>query len=138
MVTKSTFDRFPRDVLNRYNARGSFYFDKKDKKVKSVIYRGSDRLPNIWNFKDDLDTVYLKAEDGIDSIGSVLSVTFSDSIIPGDFMDFLLRFESRREVRKNIHGAEILIFVMDSEQTGELMDRIRLLGIEPRLIYRGK
>lgn len=138
LVTKSTFDRFPRDVLNRYNARGSFYFDKKDKKVKSVIYRGSDRLPNIWNFKDDLDTVYLKAEDGIDSIGSVLSVTFSDSIIPGDFMDFLLRFESRREVRKNIHGVEILIFVMDSEQTGELMDRIRLLGIEPRLIYRGK
>jgi hypothetical protein len=138
LVTKSTFDRFPRDVLNRYNARGSFYFDKKDKKVKSVIYRGSDRLPNIWNFKDDLDTVYLKAEDGIASIGSVLSVTFSDSIIPGDFMDFLLRFESRREVRNNIHGVEILIFVMDSEQTEELMDRIRLLGIEPRLIYRGK
>jgi hypothetical protein len=80
----------------------------------------------------------LKAEDGIDSIGSVLSVTFSDSIIPGDFMDFLLRFESRREVRNNIHGVEILIFVMDSEQTEELMDRIRLLGIEPRLIYRGK
>ncbi|OFZ61562.1 MAG: hypothetical protein A3D92_16115, partial [Bacteroidetes bacterium RIFCSPHIGHO2_02_FULL_44_7] len=63
IVSREQFDEFPRDVLNRYNAEGNFYYDARDKRVKSVIYDNVDDLPRLWNFRNDIDTVYIAFGD---------------------------------------------------------------------------
>jgi hypothetical protein len=55
IVTKKTFDEFPREILNRYNSHGSFYYDENDKKVKSAIADSRESLPQVFYFKDDID-----------------------------------------------------------------------------------
>ena len=59
IVTKKTFEEYPRDVLNRYNTEGNFYFDESDGKVKSEIYSNKKELPRLYKFENDVDTVYL-------------------------------------------------------------------------------
>ncbi len=56
IITKKTFDEFPREILNRYNSHGSFYYDETDKRVKSAIADSKDELPQVYHFKEDVDT----------------------------------------------------------------------------------
>jgi len=134
IVTKKTFDVFPRDVLNRYNAEGSFYYDVKDKKVKSVIYKNADYLPRIWNFRDDIDTVYLPVGQLADTKTEIVGVVFSDSIIPGDFMDWMLRCNYRREIFKTYKGTEVRIFGVDEDDLDIMLEKIELFGVKPEVI----
>ena len=134
IVTKKTFDEFPRDVLNRYNAEGSFYYDVKDKRVKSVIYKNADYLPRIWNFRDDLDTVYLPVDQLADTKQEIIGFAFKDSIIPGDFMDWMLRCNYRREIFKTLKGTEVMIFGVDEDDLDAMLERIKLFGIDPKVI----
>jgi hypothetical protein len=134
IVTKKTFDEFPRDVLNRYNAEGSFYYDVKDKRVKSVIYKNADYLPRIWNFRDDVDTVYLPVGQLADTKQEIIGFAFKDSIIPGDFMDWMLRCNYRREIFKTLKGTEVMIFGVDEDDFDSILERIKLFGINPKVI----
>lgn len=134
IVTKKTFDEFPRDVLNRYNAEGSFYYDVKDKRVKSVIYKNADYLPRIWNFRDDLDTVYLPVGQLADTKQEIIGFAFKDSIIPGDFMDWMLRCNYRREIFKTLKGTEVMIFGVNEDDLDAMLERIKLFGIDPKVI----
>jgi hypothetical protein len=134
IVTKKTFDEFPRDVLNRYNAEGSFYYDVKDKRVKSVIYKNADYLPRIWNFRDDVDTVYLPVGQLADTKQEIIGFAFKDSIIPGDFMDWMLRCNYRREIFKTLKGTEVMIFGVDEDDLDAMLERIKLFGIDPKVI----
>jgi hypothetical protein len=134
IVTKKTFDEFPRDVLNRYNAEGSFYYDVKDKRVKSVIYKNADYLPRIWNFRDDVDTVYLPVGQLADTKQEIIGFVFKDSIIPGDFMDWMLRCNYRREIVKTLKGTEVMIFGVGEDDLNSMLERIKLFGIDPKVI----
>lgn len=134
IVTKKTFDEFPRDVLNRYNAEGSFYYDVKDKRVKSVIYKNADYLPRIWNFRDDVDTVYLPIGQLVDTKQEIIGFAFKDSIVPGDFMDWMLRCNYRREIFKTLKGTEVMIFGVDKDDLDSMLERIKLFGIDPKVI----
>lgn len=134
IVTEDTFEEFPRDVLNRYNAEGSFYYDEKDKRVKSTIYENEDYLPNLFNFKDDVDTVYL--EEGLlaDEATETIYFVFSDSLVPGAFMDWMLRCNYRRSINRTFRGTEVRIFGVAEEQMDAMIERIRLFGVEPEKI----
>lgn len=134
IVTEKTFDEFPRDVLNRYNAEGAFYYDEKDKKVKSVIYKNEEYLPNLFNFHDDIDTVYI--EEGLldDQKTDVVEVIFADSVIPGDFMDWMLRCNYRREMLKSYKGAVVHIYGVPEAEIEGFIERIRVFGVEPNRI----
>jgi hypothetical protein len=134
IVTKKKFDEFPRDVLNRYNAEGVFYYDEKDKRVKSVIYKNADYLPRLWNFRDDIDTVYLPVGQLEDQKTEILEVVFTDSILPGDFMDWMLRLNYRRDMFKSKRGLEVRIFGVTEDKIEEIKERIRLFGVEPEVI----
>lgn len=134
VVTEKTFDEFPRDVLNRYNAEGSFYYDTKDRKVKSVIYKNEEYLPNLWNFQDDIDTIYFDAGILEDQKTEVLGVAFSDSIIPGDFMDWILRCNYRRDMYRSRKGVEVRIFGVSEEEIDGIIEQIRMFGVEPERI----
>jgi hypothetical protein len=131
VVTKKEFDEFPRDVLNRYNAEGSFYFDEKDRKVKSIIYPNEDYLPRLYNFLDDIDTVYIPVGLMDDEMTKILEVTFTDSIIPGDFMDKMLRFNYRREFVTNEYGVTVRIFGVEEGKLEGVLNEIREFGVEP-------
>jgi len=134
IVTEDTFEEFPRDVLNRYNAEGSFYYDEKDKKVKSTIYRNEEYLPNLFNFKDDIDTVYL--EEGLldDQKTETIYFVFTDSLVPGAFMDWMLRCNYRREINRTFKGTEVRIFGVEERNMEAVLERIRLFGVEPEKI----
>ncbi|GAB5415903.1 MAG: hypothetical protein Crog4KO_06840 [Crocinitomicaceae bacterium] len=131
IVTEETFDEFPRDVLNRYNAEGSFYFDEKDKRVKSTIYENEDYLPNLFNFQDDVDTIYLDEGLLADQRTETVYFAFSDSLVPGAFMDWMLRCNYRREINRTSKGTEVRIFGVAKEDMDSMFERIRLFGVEP-------
>ena len=133
IVTKKTFDEFPRDVLNRYNAEGSFYFDESDKRVKSIIYPSADHLPRLFNFKRDIDTVYIPAGLMSDEQTSILSVQFSDSIVPGDVMDWLLRFNYRRSFETNESGLELRLFGIGEEEQSAVIRTLETFGLQPEV-----
>ncbi len=134
VVTEATFDEFPRDILNRYNAEGSFYYDEKDKRVKSTIYENEDYLPNLFNFRDDVDTVYL--EEGLldDQKTETIYFVFTDSLVPGAFMDWMLRCNYRRTINRTFRGTEVRIFGVAEERMDAMIERIRLFGVEPEKI----
>lgn len=134
IVTEDTFEEFPRDVLNRYNAEGSFYFDETDKRVKSTIYENEEYLPNLFNFRDDIDTIYL--EEGLldDQKTETIYFVFTDSLVPGAFMDWMLRCNYRREINRTFKGTEVRIFGVQEEKMEEVIERIRLFGVEPEKI----
>jgi hypothetical protein len=134
IVTEETFEEFPRDVLNRYNAEGSFYYDEKDKRVKSTIYENEDYLPNLFNFKDDVETLYL--DEGLldDQKMETIYFVFSDSLVPGAFMDWMLRCNYRRSINRSFRGTEVRIFGVEEEQMEAIIERIRLFGVEPEKI----
>ncbi|MDX2361603.1 MAG: hypothetical protein QNK23_12415 [Crocinitomicaceae bacterium] len=130
IVTKKQFDEFPRDVLNRYNAEGTFFFDENDGRVKSIIYKHEDHLPRLWNFRDDIDTVYLSMDETIMDSTKILEVNFTDSIIPGDFIDWLLRFNYRREFIR-VEGVQTLrIFGVEPNRVQEVQAIIRRFALE--------
>ncbi len=131
VVTKKQFEEYPRDVLNRYNAEGSFYFDVKDRRVKSIIYRNEDYLPRLYNFRDDIDTVYIEAGALADELTQIIEVTFADSTINGDFMDWILRFNYRRDFVQSPEGVIVRIFGVEEEKMNETLNVIKGFGVEP-------
>lgn len=131
VVSKKEFEEYPRDVLNRYNAEGSFYYDEEDKHVKSVIYKNADYLPRLWNFREDIDTVYIPAGEMADEQTKIIELNFSDSIIPGDLMDWLLRFNYRREFVQDNQGVVVRIFGVQEEIMNGILNVIRGFGVEP-------
>ena len=130
IVTKKQFDEFPRDVLNRYNAEGNFFFDGKDGRVKSVIYRSEDDLPRLWNFREDIDTMYLSLDElGLDTL-KILEVKLSDSLLPGDFVDWLMRFNYRKEFINSEEGRVLRIFGVEPNKVKEVQGIIRKFALE--------
>ena len=135
IVTKKKFEEFPRDVLNRYNAEGTFFFDEKDRRVKSIIYKDEDDLPRLWNFRDDIDTVYLdQGEVDLLNESKIVSVVFKDSVVPGDFMDWLMRLGYRREFVRNEGALELRIFQIEPNAIEEVQKDIRIFGLESAII----
>ncbi len=133
IVTKKEFTEFPRDVLNRYNAEGAFYYDEKDKKVKSYIYKNVDDLPRLWNFVDDIDTIFLTLDD-YDINLKTISIQLDVKVIPGDFMDWMLRTTYYREIKETENGLEIRIYGIEEENIENLMTEIKTFMLNPKLI----
>ena len=135
IVTKKSFDEFPRDILNRYNTKGTFYFDEKDKKVKSVIVTNPAQLPRVYKFRDDVDTLYLDRagmqidEDDLD----IISFDILTQIIPGDIMDWMMRFNYRREFELIDNNYTVRIFGIESDRSEYVLNEIRKFGYNPRI-----
>ncbi len=134
IVTRKQFEEFPRDVLNRYNAEGNFFYDAKDKRVKSVIYTDRDDLPRLWNFREDIDTVYLSpGEIGPDS-SAILEIRLATSPVPGDFIDWLMRFNYRKEFSKDGEGMLLRIYGVEPNKVSEVQGNVRKFGLEAKAI----
>lgn len=130
IVTKNSFAEYPRDVLNRYNAKGSFYYDKTDGKVKSVIYDSEYRLPRIHGFKNDVDTVYLTKEALKDLQTNILVIKLDTDELPGDLADRLLKTNHRREIKQSENGLEIRIFAITKDALEVLKADLAVFNLE--------
>jgi hypothetical protein len=127
IVSKKTFDEFPRDVLNRYNAHGSFYYDEIDKTVKSTIANSLDELPDVYTFRNDVDT--LKTLDEEDESGVTVIATFTSISLPGDFTDWLLRYNFRREMKQSEGTIELRISRVSDDKLIELENKLNEFAI---------
>lgn len=128
VVTKNTFDEFPRDILNRYNAEGTFYYDEHDKRVKSVIYKNADYLPRLYNFRNDIDTVYIPLGDLPDQRTSIeFSVLINQ--VPGDLMDWMLRFNYRRSYLLEEEKLLVRLFGIEQENIEIVMNQLARFGV---------
>jgi hypothetical protein len=127
IVSKKTFDEFPREVLNRYNSHGSFYYDEQDKRVKSAIANSREELPQVYYFKDDIDTVLVMQPTVIN--GKTVHIDFAGSSIPGDFTDWLLRFNYRREFKRSEGTTTLRIFAVPEEQLDVLKGKLGEFGL---------
>ncbi len=127
IVTKKTFDEFPREVLNRYNSHGSFYYDETDKRVKSAIANSKDELPQVYNFKDDVDTLYIM--EALDESSTIISVKFESKSLQGDFIDWLLRYNYRREFIQSEEVIELRIYRIPDVKMEELQLKLELFGL---------
>lgn len=138
IVSKKQFDEFPRDVLNRYNAEGAFFYDAKDKRVKSIIYKNEDDLPRLWNFKDDIDTVYIPFSDLQSFETLILSIRIEGAVIPGDLMDWLLRFSYPREFIEKENSIELRIYEVEEENIEKIKSQIRTFALEAVVLEETK
>lgn len=134
IVTKKSFDEFPRDILNRYNARGTFYFDHKDGKVKSVIVTNPARLPRVYKFRQDIDTVYVDQLPQDTTKSNIIRVKFREEQMAGDFMDWLLRFNYRREFERVDTQLELRLYGVEPENTEMVMKELRSFGYNPEVV----
>jgi hypothetical protein len=127
IVTKKTFDEFPREVLNRYNAHGSFYYDETDKTVKSTVASSKDELPDVYAFRNDVDTL-ITLDEG-DEPGVTVIATFASTSLPGDFTDWLLRYNFRREMKQTEDTIELRISRVSDEKLPELENKLNEFAI---------
>ncbi|MFK7785380.1 MAG: hypothetical protein AB8B56_09700, partial [Crocinitomicaceae bacterium] len=132
IVTKKTFEDYPRDILNRYNTEGNFYFDEADGKVKSEIYSSEKELPRLYKFENDIDTLYLSdAEVEAEFDKRHIVVKLLDDKVPGDLADWLLRMGYQRKFIRANSGLELHIQGIEPNAVQDVQYRIREVGLEP-------
>ncbi len=135
IITKKTFEEYPRDILNRYNTEGNFYFDETDGKVKSEIYSSKRELPRLYKFENDIDTVYLSENDVQSELDkSHVLVKLSDDKVPGDLADWLLRMGYQKKFERTNEGLELHIEGIEPSGLQDVQYRIREVGLEPILL----
>ncbi|MDG1331017.1 MAG: hypothetical protein P8P74_01710 [Crocinitomicaceae bacterium] len=132
IVTQKTFEDYPRDVLNRYNTEGNFYFDESDGKVKSEIYSSKRELPRLYKFENDIDTVYLsEAEVQSELDKRHILVKLADDKVPGDLADWLLRMGYQKKFIRVNGELELHIQGIEPNAIQDVQYRIREVGLEP-------
>src|SRR5690606_38060046 len=136
IVSKKRFDDFPRDVLNRYNTEGTFFFDETDRRVKSVIYQDEDHLPRLFNFRNDIDTIYLDQVQLMEASQELTTavVRIATDKLPGDLMDWLLRSNLRRSIEQKKDGIVLKLYDIREEKRMEITQKLEGLGYVPKLL----
>ncbi|MCE2712825.1 MAG: hypothetical protein LW688_09830 [Cryomorphaceae bacterium] len=127
IVTKKTYEEFPREILNRYNSHGTFYYDELDKHVKSVIVDSPDDLPQVYYFRNDIDTLIVEDTDVRN--GKIIRINVNGSALPGDFTDWLLRYNYRREFARKETFMELSIFGVPEDKLDFLKGKLEEFGL---------
>jgi hypothetical protein len=94
--------------------------------VKSAVADSKEGLPKLYYFKDDLDTVIVDQ-----SVGKTknLRVEFTSLSIPGDFTDWLLRCNKRREFVRSERTMVMRIFAVPEGELDVLLSKLREFGL---------
>lgn len=135
IVSKKRFEEYPRDVLNRYNTEGTFFFDEEDGRVKSIIYQDEYHLPRLFNFRKDIDTIYIDENTIPEVQYNSIEVRMEQMIkVPGDLMDWILRLSYRKSIEQQLNVIILRIFDVPQEKQQGIMDMLRGMGYVPELI----
>ncbi len=119
LISKDSYDYYPKDELKAANQMGSFYFDPQDRRIKSTSLNTEGQLNSstlLSNFENV--TISSTVNDLKNTNESVISI--NSSAIPGDFSDWLLKFPYRKTIKRSENGIEIHIFDVNMEDYEEL------------------
>lgn len=113
-VSKKSFSAFPIDVLNRYNSKGTFYYDSSDGKVKSAIVPTKEALPRVFSFKNDVDTLEIISNKN--EATTEINVNFVNQTIAGDVADWLQRLPYSMHFTNDESGCLLKIVGVKQEE----------------------
>ena len=108
--SKNTFVDYPEEELRRYNAKGDFYYDINDKRIKSSFYPSNQDLPRISAFASEIDTIQLSVEKVAELDKDPTIIKLNGTTIPGDLAYWLTFFPYRKTYNLTTSGLEIRIF----------------------------
>ena len=121
--------------MNRYNTKGTFYYDEKDGKVKSVVVNNEVHLPRVYKFRHDVDTLYLDrlgiSPDADDT--DIIKFTTLTQVIPGDLMDWMMRFNYRREFELVDEKYMVRMYGIEPDKTESVLEELRGFGYNPKI-----
>ena len=126
--TKKSYSIFPRDILNRYNNKGYFYFDASDGKVKSSQFTSKEELPKVFNFKNDLDTLEINSTETAST--SVIMLKFASNHLPGSFVNWLQRLSMRVQFTPMEEGVHVSIIGILPTQIEQIEAQLKQLELE--------
>jgi hypothetical protein len=130
LISKETYENFPKEVLNKYNENGQFFFDETDKKVKSIIYKNMDFMPQIYTFRKEVDTVFISKNDTLTPAGTLeIKANYPIKQISGEVGDWLIRLGYQREIFFEENKVQIRIFgIKDQAVFERILKQMTELG----------
>jgi hypothetical protein len=130
LISKETYENFPKDVLSKYNESGQFFFDETDKKVKSIIYKNMDFMPQIYTFRKDIDTVFIIKNDTLTPAGTLeIKANYPNKQLSGEVGDWLIRLGYQREIFFENNKVQIRIFgIKDQAVFERILKQMTELG----------
>ncbi len=133
-VSKQTYDEFPRDLLKRFNENGFFFYDANDQKIKSVVYKNEDYVPQVYYFRKEIDTVFLPKSDSLHQEGTYqIFLQFAGKELTGEMGDWLIRMGYQREIKHVEDNSKIqlrIFGIKEEAKFDEVMNQVRALGFE--------
>ncbi|HNS42318.1 MAG TPA: hypothetical protein PKN22_06125, partial [Taishania sp.] len=122
------YDDYPKEELNRYNAKGNFYYDKQSKHIISDYYPAEGLTPRISAFADVMDTVRLNKVLYEKNRLEKVTISINQRTIPGDFYDWLIKQPYRKEFELLDEQLEIRIFDVAQDDIEVIQKMASLFG----------
>lgn len=137
LVSKKAYDFFPVDVLNRFNTHAPFFFDGRDKRVKSVIFKSEEDMPQVYFLRRDIDTVFfyldeILSEQAIKERRNI-EFTINRNRIEGDLADYLVRLSFRKEFVLKEENIQVTITDVESASLQNIIDKLYEFRIRGQL-----
>jgi hypothetical protein len=133
LVSKETFNEFPRDMLNRFNRHVSFYFDQNDKRLKSFVFTKEEDIPQIHFLRYDVDTVFIPDFQKTLNLEKerYRKIVFSvkNGQLEGDVADFIYRLNYRKEYFEMGESMKVTLHNVPSNSIQFISDELRNLKI---------
>jgi hypothetical protein len=134
VISKKQFVEYPRDVLNRFNNYGSYYYDTKDLHVKSVIYDSKEELPQLFYIRKEVDTLYVEKSQIINASSSAISFKVRNESLPGDVADWLLRLNKSKNYLKGEDYMIVFILDVQRDEIEGVMNQLKIFNLRGGLV----
>lgn len=129
-VSKKSYATYPYDLIRRFNENGLFYFDETDQRVKSIVYKNEDYVPQIYNFREVLDTVFIAKSDSIHREGTFqVAAKFPATVLPGEVGNWLVKTGYLFELKQAEDKIQLRFFRIPTQDKSEaLIEQLKSFG----------
>lgn len=129
-VSKKSYATYPYDLIRRFNENGLFYFDESDQRVKSIVYKNEDYVPQIYSFREALDTVFIAKSDSIHREGTFQVVAkFPATVLSGEVGNWLVKTGYLFELKHAEDKIQLRFFRIPTQDKSEaLIEQLKSFG----------
>lgn len=129
-VSKKSYATYPFDMIRRFNENGLFYFDETDQRVKSIVYKNEDYVPQIYNFREVLDTVFIAKSDSLHLDGTFqIAAKFPATVLPGEVGNWLVKTGYLFELKHAEDKIQLRFFRIPTQDKSEaLIEQLKSFG----------
>lgn len=133
LVSKKKYKKYPRDVLNRYNRYGDFFYDATDERIKTKLYTSKSLMPDVYLMRNEVDTVMTLLDGNWinkeKSAKRTVSIRVVDEQIPGAVANVLLSVQTQKKYKRLGNGYEILIVGVNKSEIERLKAQLSALDL---------